>query len=217
MIEASIVNVVATAALGQRVDLDELGRCPQIIHDSNIYRGRVAYFRSPKFAGEVTIFTSGKMISVGSKSEAEAFRALDFAKEYLMEKGFVKQAILLKKTQNIVVVVNFGHEVDLEELAQDHKMVYEPEQFAGGILRMEECSGVTALVYSSGKAVIAGIKSHKDIERIVERLGDCCQVLRLTSFERERFRFWQLGVGFPIHGNYHGIRLRFFGSVRSNP
>jgi transcription initiation factor TFIID TATA-box-binding protein len=170
MIEASIVNVVATAALSQRVDLDELGRCPQIIHDSNIYGGRVAYFRSPKFAGEVTIFSSGKMISVGSKSEAEAFRALDFAKEYLMEKGFVKQTILLKKTQNIVVVVDFGHGINLEEMAQDHKMVYEPEQFSGGILRMEEYS-VTALVYSSGKAVIAGIKSHKDIRLIVESLA----------------------------------------------
>lgn len=170
MFEASIVNVVATATLGQRVDLNELGRCPQIIHDPNIYGGRVAYFRSPKFAGEVTIFSSGKMISVGSKSEAEAFRALDFAKEYLIKKGFVKQAILLKKTQNIVLLVDFGQGINLEELVQDHKIVYEPEQFPAGILRMEEYSHVTALVYSSGKVVIAGIKSHEDIGRIVESL-----------------------------------------------
>lgn len=174
MVEASIVNVVVTAALGQRVDLDELGKCSQIIHDSEIYGGCAAYFRSPKFTGEVTIFSSGKMISVGSNSEAEAFRALDFAKEYLVEKGFVKQTILIKKTQNIVVVVDFGHEINLEELAQDHKMVYEPEQFAGGILRMEEYF-VTALVFSSGKAVIAGIKKHKDIERILKSLATVVQ------------------------------------------
>jgi len=170
MAKVSIVNVVATAALGQRVDLEELGKCPQIVHDPEIYGGRVAYFRSPKFTGEVTIFSSGKMISVGSKSEAEAFRALDFAKEYLIKRGFVKQVNLEKKTQNIVVVVDFGKAVDLEALAKGHRMVYEPEQFPGAILRMEKRSGVTALVYSSGKAVIAGIKSSKDIEEIVGNL-----------------------------------------------
>jgi transcription initiation factor TFIID TATA-box-binding protein len=130
------------------------------VHDPEIYGGRVAYFRSPKFSGEVTVFASGKMISVGGKSEAEASRALELAKEYLIKRGFVKQANLEKKTQNIVVVVDFGHRIDLEALAKDHRMVYEPEQFPGGILRMGKHLGVTALVYSSGKAVIAGIKSR---------------------------------------------------------
>jgi len=58
MVKVSIVNVVATAALGQRVDLEELGRYPQIVHDAEIYGGRVAYFRAPKVAGEVTIFAA---------------------------------------------------------------------------------------------------------------------------------------------------------------
>jgi TATA-box binding protein (TBP) (component of TFIID and TFIIIB) len=48
-------------------------------------------------------------------------------------------------------VVDFGHEVDLEALAKDPSMVYEPEQFPGGILRLEKHSGVTILVYSLGK------------------------------------------------------------------
>jgi transcription initiation factor TFIID TATA-box-binding protein len=170
MVKVSIVNVVATAALGQRVDLEQLGKCPRIVHDSEIYGGRVAYFRSAEFAGEVTIFASGKMISVGTKSEGEAYRALELAKEYLVEKGFVRSVDLEKMTQNIVVVVDFGHGINLEELTQEHRMVYEPEQFPGGILRMEQHSGVTALVYSSGKAVIAGIKNSKDVGEIVESL-----------------------------------------------
>jgi len=126
MVKVSIVNVVATAALGQRVDLEQLGKCPRIVHDSEIYGGRVAYFRSAEFAGEVTIFASGKMISVGTKSEGEAYRALELAKEYLVEKGFVRSVDLEKMTQNIVVVVDFGHGINLEELAQEHRMVYEP-------------------------------------------------------------------------------------------
>ena len=52
MARVLIVNVVATATLGQRVGLEELGKCSQITHDQEIYGGRVAYFRSPKFNGE---------------------------------------------------------------------------------------------------------------------------------------------------------------------
>lgn len=119
MVKVSIVNVVATAALGQKIDLDDLGKHGEILHDSEVYGGRVAYFRSTEFAGEVTIFPSGKLISVGTKSEAEAYRALELAKEYLIEKGFVTWVNLEKKTQNIVVVVDFGHGINLEELAQE--------------------------------------------------------------------------------------------------
>jgi TATA-box binding protein (TBP) (component of TFIID and TFIIIB) len=105
MNKVSIVNVVATAALGRRVDLDELGKCPKILHDPDVYGGRVAYYRSPEFAGEVTVFASGKMISVEGRSETEAFRALKLAKEYLIQNGFVGQVNLGKKVQNIVAVV----------------------------------------------------------------------------------------------------------------
>lgn len=170
MARVSIVNVVATAALGQRVDLDELGKCPKILHDPEIYGGRAAYYRSPEFAGEVTVFASGKMISVGSRSETKAFHALELATEYLVQNGFVKQVNLEKKIRNIVAVVDFGYGVSLEQMAQDHKMIYEPEQFPAGILKIEEPPAVTVLVYSTGKAVIAGIKSSKDIKGIVGRL-----------------------------------------------
>jgi TATA-box binding protein (TBP) (component of TFIID and TFIIIB) len=105
MTKVSIVNVVAAAALGRRVDLDELGKCPKILHDPDVYGGRVAYYRSPEFAGEVTVFASGKMISVEGRSETEAFRALKLAKEYLIQNGFVGQVNLGKKVQNIVAVV----------------------------------------------------------------------------------------------------------------
>lgn len=170
MVRVSIVNVVVTAALDQRIDLDKLGKYPEIVHDPEIYGGRAAYYRSPEFTGEVTVFPSGKMISVGTKSETEAFRALELAKEYLIQNGFVEQVNLEKKIQNIVAIVDFGYGVNLEQLAQETKMVYEPEQFPGGILKLEEPPPVTVLVYSTGKAVIAGIKDSNDIKEIVGRL-----------------------------------------------
>lgn len=176
MIKTSIVNIVVTAALGQRVDLAELGRYPQILHKEEIYGGRAAYFRSPKIRGEVTIFRSGKMISVGAKSKTAAFKALEYVKEFLIEKGFVSPVVLEKKVQNIVAVIDFFRTVNLEGLAEtEAKIVYEPEQFPGAILRMEEPFLVTVLVYASGKAIIAGIKNQEDIRSITQKLEDIVQ------------------------------------------
>jgi len=170
MVKMSIVNVVATAALGQEVDLDDLGKHGEILHDPEIYGGRVAYFSSPNTEGKVSIFVSGKMISVGTKSEAEAFCALECAKDFLVEKGYVKPVVLEKLVQNIVAVVDFEENVNLERLAQDYKVIYEPEQFPGGIFRMEGQIRVTVLIYASGKAVIAGLRSAKDIVPLVQKL-----------------------------------------------
>ena len=101
------------------------------------------------------------MISVGTKSEKAAFRALECAKGFLVEKGYVKPVVLEKLVQNIVAVADFEENVNLERLAQDYKVIYEPEQFPGGIFKMEGLVRVTVLIYASGKAVIAGFKSSR--------------------------------------------------------
>ena len=69
------------------------------------------------------------------------------------------------------MVVDLGKDVTLENLAQNCKMIYEPEQFPGGILRMDEF-GVAVIIYASGKAVIAGVKNSKDITEIVRKVED---------------------------------------------
>jgi len=173
MIKTAIVNVVATAVLNQELDLDELGEYKEILHDSEIYGGRVAYFKSFNMEGKVSIFASGKMISVGTTSEEKAFSELEQAKEFLIGKRVVaKPVMLLPKMRNIVVVVNFGTNADLEELSKNCKLIYEPEQFPGGILRIQEPYKATILIFASGKAVITGLKSTTQIEPIVQRLTE---------------------------------------------
>jgi TATA-box binding protein (TBP) (component of TFIID and TFIIIB) len=124
----NIVNVVATVNLDQKVDLDKLGQTKEILHDSEIYGGRVAYYTSSTTKGRVSIFTSGKMISVGTKSEEDAFQDLKHAKEFLVKKGFIKPTTLKeKKVQNIVVTADLEEKADLEEITQKYKMIYEPD------------------------------------------------------------------------------------------
>jgi len=170
MIKTAIVNVVATAALNQELDLYELRKVREILHDSEIYGGRVAYFKSSTMEGKVSIFPSGKMISVGTTSEEKAFFELEYAMKFLVEKGLAKPTLLQPKIQNIVVTVDFGESINLEELAKNCKMIYEPEQFPGGILRIEEPYKATVLIFASGKAVVTGLKSSNQIKPTTQKL-----------------------------------------------
>lgn len=120
--------------------------------------------------GRVSIFASGKMISVGTTSEERAFRELEYAKRFLIERGFTTSTRLQPKIHNVVVRAELEESVDLEELARNGKIIYEPEQFPGGILRIEEPCKATILIFASGKAVIAGLQSSDLIDSTIERL-----------------------------------------------
>ena len=59
-----IVNVVATTSVDQSLDFNELTKNKEIIYNSNAYGGKVAYLKTKNMKGKVSIFQSGKMISV---------------------------------------------------------------------------------------------------------------------------------------------------------
>lgn len=170
MIKTTIVNVVATAALNQELDLYELRKFKEIIHDSDTYGGRVAYFKSSNMEGKVSIFSSGKMISVGTRSEEKAFYELEYVLKFLVERSLVKPIPLQPKIQNIVVTADFGGSLDLEGMSKRCKTIYEPEQFPGAILKIEEPYNATVLMFTSGKVVIVGLKNSNQINPTIQKL-----------------------------------------------
>jgi TATA-box binding protein (TBP) (component of TFIID and TFIIIB) len=78
----------------QEIDFNKLGRYDEILHDSDVYGGRVAYFKTEKMQGRVSIFSCGRMISVGTKGEQQAFKELEKAMNFLTEKGITKPVSL---------------------------------------------------------------------------------------------------------------------------
>lgn len=170
MVESRIVNVVATAALGQEVKLDVLSKFDDVFHDSDVYGGRVAYFKTKAMQGKVSIFPSGKMISVGTKSEENASKELEAAKDYFIKKGIILDVSLEPKVRNMVVCVDFGKQVTLEDLAFKDHVMYEPEQFPGAIFRILKPHKATVLIFASGKTVITGLTSSNQVETVIERL-----------------------------------------------
>ena len=166
MVSMRIVNVVATADLRQPIDIDAAGKLEDFLHDPEIYGGRATYHHSDDMTGKVSIFPSGKMISVGSMSMDDAFADLTKTMGVLVENKLAKPSALNLKVHNIVATVDFEGAINLEEVSDSLEAIYEPEQFPGAILRVEE-PGTTALLFASGKAVIVGAREIEDLNRTV--------------------------------------------------
>jgi transcription initiation factor TFIID TATA-box-binding protein len=166
-----IVNIVTTADLKQKVNIKEIDKLPNTIHDSEIYRGRVTYLKTPKMYGKVTIFASGKLISVGTKSPEQAVKDLSLTAEILTKEGFIKAIEILTEIRNIVALASFEISFNLEELSDIVGAMYEPEQFPGAILKIEE-TNTTYLIFQSGKVIISGTSIINELERSYVKIRD---------------------------------------------
>ena len=171
MSEIEIVNVVVTADIEQQVDIVKISTLPYMIHNPNMYGGRVAYLKTPSMNGKVTIFPSGKLISVGTKSPIHAQQDLEKTVKTLVSEGSITPSKVEGELRNIVAVQTIGTTVDLEEMSLVVDCIYEPEQFPGLILRLNKPK-VTYLVFLSGKIVITGSKSLEDLNKAASKVKE---------------------------------------------
>jgi transcription initiation factor TFIID TATA-box-binding protein len=162
------VNVVSTADLGQFVDLPLLNKYKWGEYDQKKYRS--GYIKDKIIEGKVSVFSTGKMISVGARNLEKSFNNLLHAKALLLSAKMISDVKLEPRIRNTVGVANLGHEVDLLKLGKHFpNIIYEPEQFPGGILYHKD-SSIAILIFSSGKIVIAGAKTEKDLQEATKSL-----------------------------------------------
>jgi len=165
----SIENVVASATLNQKVDLNAVVKgYPGVEYRPAQFPGLVFRLKRPKTA--TLIFNSGKMVCTGAKSEKEARRAVMKVVKELKKGGIIIISKPEMKIQNIVASASLGGMIDLEKAAYTlGRTMYEPEQFPGLIYRMEEPK-VVILLFASGKLVCTGAKQEPDVYVAVDRL-----------------------------------------------
>ena len=178
----SIVNVVASATIDQRLDLNDIvKKFPDVEWHPDQFPGAVFRIKNPKTA--TLIFRTGKMVCTGAKSEELARKAVKKVVQ-LLRKGKIK----IKKEatvtiQNIVASINLGGKVHLEEAARSlSRSMYEPEQFPGLIHRMLDPKTVI-LIFSSGKLVCTGAKTEKDVYRSVNNLHSLLEEKNLMIYD----------------------------------
>lgn len=101
----TVVNVVATAELAEMVDLYALAIADGFHYDTMIYH--CAYLKDEKTVEKVSIFATGKMISVGAKTLDAAGHDLRYAANRLVEIGLVSRSDLEIRVRNIVATTTY--------------------------------------------------------------------------------------------------------------
>jgi len=164
----TIVNVVATASFNQTVELSEVSKIQYTIFDNEIYSGRVAYLKKPGMHGKVTIFPSGKLISVGTRCIEDAEFDLQETADTLHHAGLIDQVAVKANVRNIVAVI-MTKPLELEDVALETGAIYEPEQFPAAILKTGDPER-TYLIFNSGKIVLPGVKTMNDLTEAVKQI-----------------------------------------------
>jgi transcription initiation factor TFIID TATA-box-binding protein len=164
-----IVNIVASAALNQKVSLKSIvEKFPQAEYNPRVFPGLVFRLKKPKTA--TLIFETGKMVCTGAKSEKEAMQAVNKVTRELRSNGIPIANKPEIKIQNVVASAELNGEIDLENVVYKlRRVMYEPEQFPGAVYRMDEPK-VVFLIFSAGKLVCVGAKKEGDVYEAVDKL-----------------------------------------------
>ncbi|MBI2578711.1 MAG: TATA-box-binding protein [Candidatus Aenigmarchaeota archaeon] len=165
-----IENVVASTDIKKIISLDKLLTVLEASeYEPEQFPGLVYRLDEPRVA--TLVFRSGKIICVGARSTSDAKRALQKTVRNIKKIGIrVNENAIKVKIENIVVSVNLGKELNLDQLAfrlEDSE--YEPEQFPGLVYRIYDPK-VAFLLFSSGRVVCAGAKSLDAVKKAVKRL-----------------------------------------------
>jgi transcription initiation factor TFIID TATA-box-binding protein len=178
----NIQNVVATGTLNQKVDLNAVVKgYPGVEYRPEQFPGLVFRLKRPKTA--TLIFSSGKMVCTGARSGRESRRAIMQVVKELKKGGVIILSKPSVKVVNIVASASLGGKVDLEKtvVTLTHTM-YEPEQFPGLILRMDEPK-VVILIFATGNLVVTGANVKQDVYDAVHKLHESLEEQNLIFYE----------------------------------
>ncbi|MGB9717967.1 MAG: TATA-box-binding protein [Thermoproteota archaeon] len=164
-----IQNVVASVILDQRIDLNQIVKnFENVEYKPDQFPGLVFRLEKPKTA--TLIFSSGKMVSTGAKSEKQAHEAVHKIVRELRAKKIIQKTKPQITVQNIVASATLPGKIDLEQaVVKLERTMYEPEQFPGLIYRMHD-PDVVILLFASGKLVCTGAVNEQMVYDAAEKL-----------------------------------------------
>ncbi|MCX6800732.1 MAG: TATA-box-binding protein [Candidatus Diapherotrites archaeon] len=170
----TIVNMVASASLDKTLDLYSLAiGIPNIEYEPEQFPGAILKIKEPKVS--MLLFKNGKIICSGANSEKQIVQGIKRASQLIHE---LQPEVKVKRkvdftVVNFVATANLDVNLDLFDVAMNLDNVeYEPEQFPGAILRLDEPK-LTFLLFKNGKMICAGAKKEAHLKKglkIVEAL-----------------------------------------------
>ncbi|PAV86559.1 hypothetical protein WR25_11949 [Diploscapter pachys] len=159
----TLQNIVSTVNLGVPLDLKKIAlHARNAEYNPKRFAAVIMRIREPRTTA--LIFSSGKMVCTGAKSEeASRLAARKYAR--IVQKLGFNAKFTEFKVQNMVGSCDVRFPIQLEGLCIMHQQfsTYEPELFPGLIYRMVK-PRVVLLIFVSGKVVITGAKFKKEID-----------------------------------------------------
>ncbi|XP_067626075.1 TBP-related factor [Eurosta solidaginis] len=167
--EIKLQNVVATVSVACELNLQDINfRTRNSEYTPSRFHGVVMRMREPRCTA--LIFSTGKIICTGARTEADANLGSRKFARILQKLGYPVKFIDFK-LQNIVATVDLRFPIRLENLNQMHGQFssYEPELFPALIYRMVN-PRMVMLIFVNGKIVFTGAKARKDIMDCLDKI-----------------------------------------------
>merc|ERR1711973_631638 len=156
-------NIVSTVNMGVKLDLKKIAmHARNAEYNPKRFAAVIMRIREPRTTA--LIFSSGKMVCTGAKSEQQSRLAARKYARVIQKLGFPAKFKDFK-IQNMVGSVDVKFPIRLEKLVLNHAQFssYEPELFPGLIYRMVK-PRIVLLIFVSGKVVLTGAKHKKEID-----------------------------------------------------
>ena len=157
----TIVNLVASGNLNATLDLYNLAiTIPNIEYEPEQFPGAILKLKEPKVS--MLLFKNGKVICSGASNEEEIQQGIRKASKLIHE---IQPSVKVQRkvdyvVVNLVATANFNMNLDLFQTAMSLDNVeYEPEQFPGAILRLDDPK-LTLHLFKNGKVICAGAKKE---------------------------------------------------------
>uniref|UniRef100_G1PSX3 TATA-box binding protein like 2 n=2 Tax=Myotis lucifugus TaxID=59463 RepID=G1PSX3_MYOLU len=162
-------NIVSTANLACKLDLKKIAlHAKNAEYNPKRFAAVIMRIREPRTTA--LIFSSGKMVCTGAKSEEQSRLAARKYARVVQKLGFPAR-FLDFKIQNMVGSCDVRFPIRLEGLVLTHQQFssYEPELFPGLIYRMVK-PRIVLLIFVSGKVVLTGAKDRSEIYEAFENI-----------------------------------------------
>ncbi|XP_065067746.1 uncharacterized protein LOC135693247 [Rhopilema esculentum] len=162
-------NIVSTVNLGCKLDLKKIAlHARNAEYNPKRFAAVIMRIREPRTTA--LIFSSGKMVCTGAKSEEQSRLAARKYARVIQKLGFPAKFVDFK-IQNIVGSCDVKFAIRLEGLVLAHAQFcsYEPELFPGLIFRMAK-PRIVLLIFVSGKVVLTGAKVRSEIYEAFENI-----------------------------------------------
>ncbi|XP_040600809.1 TATA box-binding protein-like 2 isoform X2 [Mesocricetus auratus] len=165
-------NVVSTANLACKLDLRKIAlSAKNTEYNPKRFAAVIMRIREPRTTA--LLFSSGKVVCTGAKSEEESRLAARKYARVVQKLGFPVKFFNFK-IQNMVGSCDVKFPIRLEILALTHRQFssYEPELFPGLIYKMVRPQ-VVLLIFASGKVVLTGGSSERWLCDLGQRFRAC--------------------------------------------